>query len=204
MKIKELDRTMRHRQCSYVALRWRFRWAKSKKTIKMIIFISGIHASGKGTICKEIQEKTEYKHFTASELIKWKEISPENQKGVKNISSTQERLLNALSVVKEDHLKILLDGHFVLFNSDLIPSAIDIKVFEDINPNAIICIEGDVEIIQQRLYSRDHINYDLDILKTMQNLELAKAKECSLHLGVPLLIYGSEEPERLLTFINSL
>ena len=60
---------------------------------KNIIFIGGIHGVGKGTVCKEIASKTDLIHITASEILKWNEISSSDNKFVNNISSTQERLI---------------------------------------------------------------------------------------------------------------
>lgn len=58
-----------------------------------IIFIGGIHGVGKGTVCKEIASKTDLVHITASQILKWDEISSSDNKLVNNISSTQERLI---------------------------------------------------------------------------------------------------------------
>lgn len=63
---------------------------------KNIIFIGGIHGVGKGKICKEISLYTGLTHFTASQILKWEEISEEGNKLVENISSTQDRLIKGL------------------------------------------------------------------------------------------------------------
>ena len=40
-----------------------------------LIFVGGIHGVGKGTICTEICSQTDLIHITASEVLKWNEIS---------------------------------------------------------------------------------------------------------------------------------
>jgi adenylate kinase len=55
-----------------------------------IIFIGGIHGSGKGTVCKNISKQTNLITNIASELIKWNDISHQNNKKVNNINETQE------------------------------------------------------------------------------------------------------------------
>lgn len=101
-----------------------------------IIFIGGIHGVGKGTICKEISSNTGLIHFTASEILKWEEISERGNKFVGNIASTQGRLINGLKKLIKNNKKYILDGHFCLLNSDGIPSRIDEVTFDQINPKS--------------------------------------------------------------------
>lgn len=74
--------------------------------MKNIFFVGGIHGVGKGTICKEIASKTNLLHITASQILKWEEISDNNSKNVKSISSTQSRLITGLNktIKKEENI----------------------------------------------------------------------------------------------------
>lgn len=81
--------------------------------IKNIIFIGGIHGVGKGTICEDISTKTDLIHITASEILKWEEISDNDNKLVKNIVSTQDRLIKGLKNLIEKEKLYLLDVIFV-------------------------------------------------------------------------------------------
>lgn len=143
--------------------------------VKNIIFIGGIHGVGKGTICKEIVSKTDLIHITASEMLKWNEISDRDNKLVKNISSTQERLVIGLKNLIEKDEKYLLDGHFCLLNSNEIPSRINEDTFDQINPKAIAIVIDDVQKITKRLEARDGKIYDVKVLNQLQQMEIEYA-----------------------------
>lgn len=144
--------------------------------VKNIIFIGGIHGVGKGTICKEIVSRTNLVHITASEILKWNEISDSDNKLVANISSTQERLVIGLkNLIKKDK-KYLLDGHFCLLNSDQTPIKIDESTFDQINPKVIAIVIDDVEKIRKRLEIRDGKIYDSEVLNQLQEMEIQYAK----------------------------
>jgi len=155
--------------------------------MKNIIFIGGIHGVGKGTICKEIALKTDLIHFTASQILKWEEISDSDNKLVKNITSTQDRLLKGLkNLIKKDK-KYLLDGHFCLLNSNEIPSRIDEDTFDQINPKVIAIVIDDVERIVKRLEARDGKIYDIKILNELQKIEIEYAKYLSDKYSIPYI-----------------
>nr|WP_298655519.1 ATP-binding protein [uncultured Flavobacterium sp.] len=129
-----------------------------------IIFIGGIHGVGKGTICKKIASKTDLIHITASEILKWDEISSSDNKLVNNISSTQERLINGLKSLIKNDKRYLLDGHFCLLNSNGIPCKIDEDTFDSINPKIISIVIDDIGKIVDRLEKRDNKKYDIKSL----------------------------------------
>ena len=132
--------------------------------MKNIIFIGGIHGVGKGTICKKIASRTDLIHITASEILKWNDISLSSNKFVNNIISTQERLINGLKNLIEKDKEYLLDGHFCLLNSNGIPSRINEDTFDQINPKAIAIVIDSVEKIAKRLETRDGKIYDIEVL----------------------------------------
>lgn len=153
--------------------------------VKNIIFIDGIHGVGKGTICKEIISKTDLIHITASQMLNWNEISDRDNKLVKNISLTQERLIIALkNLIKKDE-NYLLDGHFCLLNSNEIPSRIDEATFDKINPKVIAIVIDYVEKIAQRLEIRDGKIYDIKILNELQQMEIEYSKYLSNKYSIP-------------------
>lgn len=152
-----------------------------------IIFIGGIHGVGKGTICKEIASKTDLIHITASEILKWNEISSSDNKLVNNISSTQERLINGLkSLIKKDK-QYMLDGHFCLLNSNGIPCKIDEDTFDSINPKIISIVIDDIGKIVDRLDKRDNKKYDIKILDELQKMEIEYAKYLSKKYSIPYI-----------------
>ena len=155
--------------------------------MKNIIFIGGIHGVGKGTICKEIALKTDIVHLTASQILKWEEISDSDNKLVKNITSTQDRLIKGLkNLIKKDK-KYILDGHFCLLNSNQVPSRIDEETFDQINPKVIAIVIDDIQEIAKRLETRDGKIYDTNVLNQLQQMETEYAKYLSDKYSIPYI-----------------
>lgn len=155
--------------------------------MRNIIFIDGIHGVGKGTICKEITLKTELIHLSASQILKWEEISNIDNKLVKNITSSQDRLIKGLkNLIKKDE-SYLLDGHFCLLNSDGIPCRIDEDTFDQINPKAIVIVIDTVEKISKRLEVRDGKVYDIKTLNELQEMEIKYSKYLSDKYSIPYI-----------------
>lgn len=161
--------------------------------MRNIIFIGGIHGSGKGKICEEITSKFNLIHLTASEVLKWNELSNQNEKQVKDINYTQNRLIDNLNKIINKNNNYLLDGHYCLLNENGIPVKIPIKTFEDINPIKLILIIANPEVIRERLENRDKKNYDINLIEEFQNLEIEFCKEISIYLEAPLHIINSGE-----------
>jgi adenylate kinase len=154
---------------------------------KNIIFMGGIHGVGKGTICKEISLNTGLIHLTASQILKWEEISEEGNKLVEDITSTQDRLIKGLKNLIKNNEKYILDGHFCLLNSDGIPSRIDEGTFDQINVKIIAIVIDDVVKIAKRLEARDGKIYDIKVVNELQQMEIEYAKYLSNKYSVPYI-----------------
>jgi adenylate kinase len=163
--------------------------------LKNIIFIGGIHGSGKGVICEKITSKFEIIHLTASEVLKWTEISEQNVKEVSNIQNTQHRLIDNLHKIIRSENKYLLDGHYCLLNKDGIPEKIPLETFREISPSKLVLIVASPQEIKTRLESRDSKIYALELIEDFQNLEIGFAKEISQALKIPLFIFDSLSAE---------
>lgn len=106
-----------------------------------IIFIGGVHGVGKGTICQKIKEKLDFTHLSASEVLKWDDFKNEKgDKRVENVSTTQQRLIENLKNIVNPQKKYLLDGHFCLLKKDNSIERVPLKVFQQINPLAVIIV----------------------------------------------------------------
>ena len=167
-----------------------------------IIFISGIHGSGKGTICNHISKKFEIPHFSCSKLLKWEEMSRRSNKNVNDFEETQNRLLNGIKSNIIPERLTLLDGHFCLLNRDEKPEKIEEKTFIAINPILIGLVTEDVNTIHERLEMRDGKKYDLNILEKMQKLEYTQAEVLSKILSVPFFDLKSTNTDELYEFIK--
>lgn len=137
-----------------------------------IIFVGGIHAVGKGTVCEKLTQKFNFKHLSASQVLKWNEISDLKNKKVQDFSTTQDRLLNNLNRIIEPNKKYLLDGHFTLLNSNGEPEKIDESTFVEIQPESIILLTCEPKIIFERLKQRDNSSYKLSILEKCKRWKL--------------------------------
>ena len=152
-----------------------------------IHFIGGIHGVGKGSICSKVCEQTALLHLTASELLKWNEISAMDNKKVDDIPNTQDRLIVGLNNVTQANESYLLDGHFCLFNAEGNVEKVPLETFVKIAPKSITVVTDKTELIKQRLEKRDKKTYDFDVLSTMQNTEKEYAKEIAAHLDVSFI-----------------
>lgn len=152
-----------------------------------IIFIGGIHGVGKGTLCKNVASALNIIHITASEILKWHDFTtdPAN-KYVADIQLTQERLLYNLENVVQPGVKYLLDGHFCLFNNEGIIEKVPDKIFIGINPIKLVIVTDSPEAICRRLSQRDGREYDVGILKQMQEMEKEHALCISKLLNVKM------------------
>jgi len=157
-----------------------------------IIFIGGVHGSGKGKVCETIKGETNLIHLTASEVLKWHELSTQEEKQVKNISETQNRLIINLNEIVQENKSYLLDGHYCLLNKYGSPEKVPIQTFIDINPIKLVLVIADPEIIKERLETRDSKKYKIKDIKDFQELEINFAEEVKQKLDVPLLIIDSQ------------
>lgn len=172
--------------------------------MRNIIFIGGIHGSGKGKICEQIISNRKINHLTASEVLRWTEISEQNSKEVSDIESTQNRLITNLNRIINEDETYLLDGHYCLLNKLGQPEKIPIKTFKDINPSKIILVVADSLEIKKRLENRDSKIYNLILIEEFQNLEISYAKDISKILSIPILLIDSMKYnfEELINFIE--
>ncbi len=152
-----------------------------------LIFIGGIHGVGKGTICDKVCEQTDFVHISASEILRWNEISRPDNKKVENIQNTQDRLIAGLDRFLKKNEDYLLDGHFCLFNSEGQVEKVPIETFEKISPKLIVVVTAKIDIIKGRLEKRDNKLYDFDLLRNMQTSEKEYAQKISSKLNVPFV-----------------
>lgn len=172
--------------------------------MKKIIFIGGIHGAGKGTFCAKLSNALGLTHFSSSELINWTKISSKENKTVSNIQDTQNRLIESLNSLLENHKTYILDGHFSLLNSEHKPVTVPFETFKLINPCAIVLVIENVEVIYNRLNIRDKVSYNLDLLKKFQSFENQRAHEIANKLEIDLKIYKNNYEEALEFIKNKL
>lgn len=170
--------------------------------MKNVLFIGGIHGVGKGTICQKICNEYKLIHLSASEVLRWEEISTKESKMVKDFELSQNRLITNLNQIIVKTEKYVLDGHYCLLNYDNKPKKIDYDTFYLLNPFAFIVVVDNVLDIKQRLEKRDKKEYDLELLIQFQELEIDYSVELSKKLGIPHFIVNSNEINNLINFLH--
>lgn len=169
-----------------------------------IAFIGGIHGVGKSTICKHICSELNLVYLSASELLKWEDINEDaNNKKVKDIPDTQNRLILGLTNTVQKDTNYLLDGHYCLLNNDNEVVNIPLDTFEKISPISLNLILGDISEIKKRLETRDKKPYDYTLLERLQNEELTYAKYLSKTLGISLNIGTQNDYSELLLLMRN-
>jgi adenylate kinase len=173
------------------------------KIIDNIAFIGGIHGVGKSTICRKICDEAKLEYLSASELIKWNDINEDIQnKKVRNIPSTQDRLIIGLTNSIQKNKFYILDGHYCLLDEKNEIVGIPLDTFKLINPFSLNIVLGDIIEIKNRLERRDNRLYDQELLTRMQECELKYARYLSNTLGVPLNIGTQNDFSELLTSLR--
>ena len=162
-----------------------------------MIFISGVHGVGKSYFCNIVKDRTGIESYSASKLIteRKKQGFPAS-KLIPDIDENQQYLL--------DGKEFIIDGHFCLLNGEGIITRIGLDTFTTLNPDAIILLTEEPDIIASRRKGRDGIVHPVKEIKAFQDEESLYAEEVSKLLGVPLKISkGSTDTEATIDFITS-
>ena len=168
-----------------------------------IVFIGGIHGVGKGTLCEKVCKDLNLRHLSASEVLKWEEISEKENKLVKDFSLTQNKLITNLQQIVMKNERYVLDGHYCLLNKDNIPEKIDFDTFRTLDPFAFVIVVDDVQEIKRRLENRDNREYDFELLLKFQELELEYSIELANKLNKSHLKLKLEEINNFKTFLHN-
>ena len=162
------------------------------------IFVGGIHGVGKTEVCELLSKEFKLEILSASSLLNW-DSSSQNKinKTVSNIDKNQHRLIELLNSNSITEKVYILDGHFCLLNAKFQIECIDFSIFKEINPLIIIVKTENPEIIKKRLFQRDAINYDIDLILKIQNEEIRYAYNISKKLNIPFFTLNSEKIKTL-------
>ena len=171
----------------------------------LLIFLAGVHGTGKGHFCERLLRISSWQYLSASALLKWSEYAadPKN-KEVMSIPDTQQRLLAGLEKACLPGGRYLLDGHLTLLDREGQVTRIDRQVFERIQPKAIILKTESAGVVQERLNARDGRTYSLALIERMLSEESIYAKELASHLKAPLFEINAMNEEEMLAVVGNL
>ena len=172
-----------------------------------VIFVAGVHAVGKTTVCQEVAKVCNIPHYSASALIKREKEAaiPQRGKGVADIGSNQDILVRAMRrALAESDGSILLDGHFTLLNKAGKIEQIGLDVFRFLRLDCAVIYQDDPKKIADRLGERDEETLSVDLIADHQYEELLYAKDVSSKLGISLTILNAFDSSGLIEVYNGL
>lgn len=154
-----------------------------------VIFVAGIHAVGKSTVCEVVSGKFGIPHFTASQIISDEKSSAvlANSKLVTDVIDNQRLLIQGVSRLLENE-RFLLDGHFTMRRKlDGGLEAIHVDVFRELHVESIVLFIDQAEEISKRMHARDGVLHPIELFQAHQEAEMAHAKHIADTLGLPIV-----------------
>lgn len=170
-----------------------------------VIFVGGVYAVGKTTVCTRVAKTMSIPHHTASSLIKAEKANaiPEEGKVVADIADNQSLLIRGVQrALMENGGRILLDGHFTLPNRDGRIEQIAIEVFKALDIQGVVVLHDEPDAISARFVARDGESRSADIVAQHQRSELAHAQRVCDELGIPLVLLDAFDAVGLIKAIE--
>ena len=165
-----------------------------------IIFVGGIHGTGKTTLCRRLALVLSASHVTAGTLIRETANSKTTTTGIRSkavpdVNANQELLLRGLALYR-GHTSgpILLDGHFSLMEPGGTIVDIPQTVYVAIAPIALVLVEVDPLVVHSRLTGRDGTAPPLETIASLCQHERAHAELVSKALNIRIFVVRGDIP----------
>lgn len=146
----------------------------------MVIFVAGVHGSGKSSFCQKVANDYPgfLTHASASKLIaeQKKQTNWYPKKSTPEISENQLHLIKALNDLKSRAKNILLDGHFTLLNEFNEIKEIDHTVLGNLNISVCILLEAEPDEIRKRIELRDEETWSIEAISRHLSAEKKQAE----------------------------
>ena len=169
------------------------------------IFISGAYGTGKSTLCSALSMRLDIPTFSASDLIS--AINGEQyglNKAVTNKENNQVLLTKCMWELNQKHKRIILAGHFCIFNSNNGVEVLPETVYHALNISRIILLETNVQTILEHLNYRDGKDYPACSVAALLIKEREQGEKIAKRLNCPLDIYRMTFTEKDTNCIASL
>lgn len=155
-----------------------------------MIFISGIHAVGKGYFCGLVKKELGIETYSASNLISnARNAGFNSDKLVADTEENQQYLLAAVQELRESGTDFILDGHFCLINKSTGNlERISLETFTTLTTEDIVLLTEKPKVIVERRNTRDRIDETPEHVEQFQNMEKQYAKEVAELLNAKLFI----------------
>lgn len=169
----------------------------------MIIFVGGTHGVGKTFLCAPAAKRLAIRHATASQLILEErgDQSWGDDKRVNSIHDNQAALISATTRLRAEGHRLLMDGHFVLRDTDGSLTKVDVQVFRDLQISVLLLLSADPDVVMNRLRERGDHSWSRPELWNLVKHEDAHARQVAEELCLPLKHLISPTQEEFLTVL---
>jgi len=171
-----------------------------------VIFLAGVHGVGKGYLGMPVAKALGISHFTASQLIREEKgrVTWDADKKAADLDDNQLALVRAVTQKRITDGDILLDGHFVLLNSEGILVPLRQSVFDAMKLSGVILLTEDVQTICGRLSARDGVAKSANDISKLADAESAHAHAVCHAIGLPLIVLHSPVESAVLEAVTKL
>ena len=169
------------------------------------IFIAGVYGTGKSTMCSALSERLHIPAFSSGDLIS--SINGERYGANKTVTDkeyNQVLLAERVSELNRENERIILAGHFCIFNTDNHVDVLPESVYFALNITRIILLESDIHNIIAHLRYRDGKEFSEKSISTLIEKEREQSERISKRLNCPLEIYKMTFTDKDLEFVVSL
>lgn len=156
----------------------------------MNLFLAGIHGVGKTYLAARLPATLGLMHTSASQLIREERTCAtwSKDKRVAQADENQAALVQAVRRHNGAGIRLLLDGHFVLLDTQGSYLPIGADVFASLDLCGVVLLEADPSVIVARTYVRDQIQHTRRDIEAFMAAERHQAQAVCGELGIPLTI----------------
>ncbi len=154
------------------------------------VFVAGIYGVGKSTLCNSLSNVLSIPYFSASDLIS--SVNGEKygaDKKVANKYNNQDILYHEVKKQLQISSRIILAGHFCIFNSENRVDCLPDSIYSKLNIESILLLEADINKVIGNLNKRDKINYDYDQLAVLAQEERNSAYRVAEKIKCNLFVH---------------
>lgn len=154
------------------------------------IFVAGAYGVGKTTTCQGLASLLRIPSFSAGDLIS--KVNGESygaNKVVKDKNNNQQILESEVSHLLNSYDRILLAGHFCIFDKDNRVDILPISVFLRLHIELILLLETSGEVIKQNLKTRDGRDYPREKIQQLLETERLMSEKVTEMIQCPLIIH---------------
>lgn len=162
-----------------------------------MILVCGIHGSGKDQYSNNLKLKKNINVYTASQLIN--QTLPLRQyktKKIDQIDNRQHILLKSMKEILSREENFILNAHLCLINEKGEIERISLDIFKNMPITEIHLVECSAKEIEQRIYKRDEISWDIRFIQSFLEEEKRYALELSQLLNIPLSVVNTSSDNK--------